>query len=178
MENPQLVFDWSRNSYADHWRGASYLLILCFYLHNRTLTYLHSSFNVSVTSTLITGLNATQEEMSGRHVMFGPCFVQLSLIFQTWSQTSEQICKIFIENKFLVDYIRVLKGSNLSRDTKVSYCVKSTELNLNGACGLGGGAVKLVWKIIKTAASAKRFSCIHLCINGEGLLYHKGNLNF
>ena len=62
---------------------------------------------------------------SGRHVMLGPCFVQLSLCFLAWSQASEQICETFIDSKFLIDYIWILKGSHLTQDTRVSHCKRT-----------------------------------------------------
>ena len=65
---------------------------------------------------------------------FGPHFVQLSLCFLSWAQTSEEVCNKYIELGFLVDYIRIFKGSRLSRDTKVHIIVVFTHLYFVSAC--------------------------------------------
>lgn len=56
---------------------------------------------------------------TGRHEKLGPFFTQLSLCFQSWACASEEICHKFIEKGFLIGYIRILKRSRLSHDTKV-----------------------------------------------------------
>lgn len=58
--------------------------------------------------------------MQGNEIL-GPHFVQLSLCLFSWVHDSEEIRDRFIEMGFLSDYVKILSGSRLSKDTKVFY---------------------------------------------------------